>query len=111
MATIRKTQTISSVGMYIASYIFGLHLWIFSLLSVYALWGGVGVAIGLFLMGIGIVPVAGLAFIFNGLWPQFGQLLLSALIIYGTRLIAVYLEHKIEKRREEEISEVLYSDY
>lgn len=111
MATIHKTQLISSVGMYIASYIFGLHLWIYSLLCVYALWGGVGVAIGLFLMGIGIVPIAGLAFIFNGLWSALGILLLSALIVYGTRFMAAYLEHKIERRREAEEPAILYPEY
>src|SRR5882724_1197892 len=85
-------------GMFIASYIFGATLWVWSLLLTYTLWGGVGLAIGLFMAGVGVVPLAMLATLFSGLWPILGQLVLGLILTVGGRLWGLRLLEKASRR-------------
>jgi hypothetical protein len=43
------------------------------------------VLFGLFLVGVGVVPMAMLATLLAEMWSSLGQLLLLALLTYGTR--------------------------
>jgi len=47
LAIFHKTRGFAGVGIYITSYVYGLTVWVWSLLITYAIWGGVGVAIGI----------------------------------------------------------------
>ena len=84
--------------MILASYVYGITLWVGSLLLTYAVWGGVAVFIGIFLMGIGVVPIAMLASVLNGSWQVFAQLVLLAVLTYGIRLWGTCLIASHEKQ-------------
>jgi hypothetical protein len=92
----RKTRTISGIGLLISSYIFGATTWIWSFLLAYILWGFVGLFVGLFMGGIGVVPIAILATIFSGEWVILGQLLLSIIFVFGFRFLAIYISSKAQ---------------
>lgn len=51
-----------------------------------ALWGWLAVIIGIFLGGVGVVPIGMLAAIFGGHWGIFWTLFLTIIFTYGARL-------------------------
>src|SRR2546425_279886 len=87
-------------GMFIASYVFGATLWVWSLLVTYTLWGGPGLAMGLFLAGVGVVPLAMLATLFNGLWSVLGELVLGLILTLGVRMWGLRLLEKAARRAQ-----------
>ena len=97
LALIRKTRGFSGIGFFIASYIFGASLWVWSFLLTYALWGATALFIGLFMAGVGVVPIALLATLFNGEWSIFGQLILLIIFTFGSRILGIYLSEKSEE--------------
>ncbi len=92
----KKTRGVSAIGLLIASYIFGATTWVWSFLIAYVLWGFTGLFIGLFIGGVGVVPIAMLASIFNGEWAIFGQLALLVVVTFGVRSLALYIAVKAE---------------
>jgi len=60
------------------SYVFGATLWVWSLLVAYSLWVGVGLAIDLFMAGVGVVPLAMLATLSMGYGPPWVNSLLAS---------------------------------
>lgn len=54
------------MGLLIASYIFGLMLWMTGLMLTYTLWGLSAVFAGWFVFGIGVAITAIIATLFNG---------------------------------------------
>ncbi|MBI4619907.1 MAG: hypothetical protein HY739_07075 [Desulfobacterales bacterium] len=105
----RRTRGFSGNGMVISSYIFGLTLWVWGFLLTYTLWGGLAVFIGLFLFGVGVVPIAMLATLFKGMWLTLCQLLFLTALTFGSRILGVFLlgrseriESKYEKMRIED---------
>lgn len=82
-----KTRGVSGVGLVVSSYIYGLILWFWSLLLAYLLWGFVAVFIGLFILGVGVVPVAIIATIFEGLWGTTGKLFLLLFMVFASRML------------------------
>lgn len=94
LAIFRRTRVFAGMSTYFASYVFGLTLWFWSLLLTYSLWGIGGVVVGLFIMGIGVVPIAMLASLFNGLWSTLGQLVLLTVITLGSRFLGLYIAMK-----------------
>jgi len=98
LALFRKTRGLSGVGIYFASFIFGASLWVWSFLITYTLWGATALFIGLFLAGVGIIPIAMLATIFSGEWSIFGQLVLLLVFTFGSRMLGLYLNEKTEEQ-------------
>jgi hypothetical protein len=94
LAIFRRTRAFAGGGIYVASFVFGLTLWVWSLLISYTLWGITGIVVGLLLGGIGVVPIAILASSFHGMWSMVGQLLLVTAITFGTRFFGIYLMTK-----------------
>lgn len=93
----KKTRLFSGVLMLFLSYIFGIHLWIFSAIVTYFLWGGVALLIGIFLLGVGVLPFAILASLFGEEWIFFGSLVFMTILTYGNRTLGVYLIGKSEE--------------
>jgi hypothetical protein len=96
LALFRRTRGAAGICTYCVSYVFGLTLWVWSLLLCYTIWGIGGIVAGLILMGIGVVPIAMLASLFNGLWSTLGELALLVLITYGSRLLGYYITSKAD---------------
>jgi hypothetical protein len=51
----------------------------------------VGLVVGLLLAGVGVFPVALLAVLMHGDWPNIGWLLIGLVLVIGTRSIGVAL--------------------
>ena len=85
-AVFSSTPKFAGSGMMIASYVFGAPLWVWSLLLTYALWGGLGLFIGLFMAGVGVVPLAMLATLINAMWSELGQLASLLILAFGVRV-------------------------
>lgn len=97
----RKTRGFACVGLYYASFVFGILLFAASCLFVRYVWGYVGLFIGLLLMGGGIVPVAYLAALMHDhamLW----NLLLATFLTFGARGLGVYLLTREARKEEQE---------
>ena len=89
LSLFKKTKGFAGVSLLIASFIIGANLWIWSLLLVYSSgWGMMGVIIGLLLGGVGIIPIAMLAALFNGAWAILGELILLIIIFFVFRMLA-----------------------
>ena len=91
LALFRRARPYAGLAIFYTSYIFGLNLWVFSLLLSYTLWGIGAAAVGLFLMGFGVVPIAVLATLFNGLWSALGELVLLTAMTIGCRYAGLWL--------------------
>lgn len=97
----RKTRAISGTGYFIASYVFGVNLFISGVIIVMESWGIVAVIIGLVFAGVGVVPVAFLASIVRRDWAAFWQLVFALFFTWGTRAFGIYLGAKSERDQAE----------
>ena len=96
LAIIKKTRGIAAVGYVISSYIFGLSTWILGFLVTLSIWGWLGVIIGLFIAGVGVVPLGIIASILHGQWAWVINLVLSVIFVFGTRFLGYWLAEKTE---------------
>jgi len=91
LALIPRTRSWAGIGLYISSYIFGITGWFLGLLLTWTLWGTTAVIIGLLIFGIGVVPIAILATLFNGMWFEFAFLLVVVILTFGIRTLGAAL--------------------
>ena len=96
LSIFRKTRAFAGNWMIIASWVFGVTLWVWGLILTYHLWGALAVYIGLFLFGVGIVPMAMLATMFKGMWSTFGELVFLIILTFGSRLAGGFVLTKAE---------------
>lgn len=100
VAISRKTRGVVGIIIFISSYVYGLQTWITGLLVTLALWGWLAVIIGLFMGGIGVVPIGMAAAIFNGHWGIFFVLLVNVILTYGARAVGMALAEGAERANE-----------
>lgn len=98
-ATIPKARGAIGLITYVSSYVYGLSAWIYGLAVTLALWGWMAVIIGLFIGGVGVVPIGMLAAIFNGHWDIFWTLLFTVILTYGARVIGHALANSADSSR------------
>jgi len=91
LALFRKTRRLSGDGLYMSSYAYGVTLWIWAFLLAYTIWGALAVIIGLFLVGIGVVPIAMLATALEGQWQNLGLLISLLILTFGARSLGLAL--------------------
>lgn len=91
LAIFRATRPLAGNGFFIGSYVFGVTGWFMGLLLTLTLWGGVAALFGLFFFGIGVVPIAMLATLFNGMWLELGLLILAIVLTFGCRILGLVL--------------------
>ena len=106
LAIFKKTRSASAMSLLIASYIFGATAWVWSFLLAYVFWGFLGLFIGLFIGGVGVVPIAMLASMSKGEWGIFGQLVLVVIITFGVRFLALYIAEKAEQKDEKSEADI-----
>lgn len=94
LAAFRRSRTFASIAMLIVSYVFGATVWMEGLLLTMALWGTFAVVVGLFFMGVGVVPIAMLATLFKGLWGRLAELVVLTVLTFGTRFLALRVGEK-----------------
>jgi len=82
----RVTRIWGGSALFFVSWIFGATLWLFSFFVTYELWGFLGLFIGLFLLGIGVIPVAFIASLFSGEWMVLVGITYMVILTFGTRI-------------------------
>lgn len=97
MALFRASRGASAMGLLLASYLFGVILWLWSFFVTLQLWGAVWTVIGLFFAGVGLVPFALLAAAFHGSWPLVGNLVLMLVATGVTRIASFWIVAKLER--------------
>ena len=100
IAISRKTRGVVGIIIFLSSYVYGLQTWIIGLLVTLTLWGWIAVISGLFIGGIGVVPIGMAAAIFNGRWSIFFVLLINVILTYGTRIIGGTLAESAGRANE-----------
>ncbi|MHB8303944.1 MAG: hypothetical protein ACYDC6_14105 [Acidobacteriaceae bacterium] len=88
---VRRWRSFTSPAMLVLSYLFGATVWMDGLVLTMTIWGGWAVVIGLFIMGIGIVPIAMLATLFHGMWFRFTELVFLLALTFGSRFLAIWI--------------------
>jgi hypothetical protein len=96
LAIPRATRGFSSVALFISSYVFGATLWMEGLLLTLFLWGIGAVVIGLFIVGVGVVPIAMLATLLKGMWGRLIELVLLTIMTFATRIGAMSLAESLD---------------
>jgi len=91
LAIIPPTRGWSALGFVIASYLFGLLLWIWAMAFTYDVWGLGAVVIGLLIFGAGVVAVAMLAALIKGVWAVLGTFIFLLVLTLGTRAFGHWL--------------------
>jgi hypothetical protein len=91
LSLFRRTRGFAAKLLMPLSYLFGLTTWLLGFLMTYALWGVFAVVAGLFMFGLGVVPIAMLATAVNGMWPEFFALVASIIITFGARAASIVL--------------------
>lgn len=97
LAFIKPARFVGSTIMFITSYVFGAITWLFSLGIAWALWGLISVIIGLFIAGVGVLPVAILASIFTGNWSFLLIFLVLIISFIVPRILAYYFAEKCDE--------------
>ena len=92
----RATRGFSSIALFIASYVFGVTLWMEGLLLTLFIWGIGAVFIGLFIAGVGIVPIAMIATLLKGMWGPLIELVLLIVMTFASRIGAMSLAESLE---------------
>ena len=96
LAIPRATRGFSSIALVIASYVFGAALWMGGFLLTLSIWGVVGVIVGLFIAGIGVVPIAMVATLVKGMWGSLFELVLLLIMTFGCRAGGLSLAGSLE---------------
>ncbi len=100
LAIPKATRGFSSVSLLLTSYIFGATLWMEGLLLTLSIWGVGAVIIGLFIAGVGVVPIAMLATLFKGMWWALLELILLTIMTFSCRIGALNLAASLDSTRE-----------
>jgi hypothetical protein len=96
LAPFKRTRIVPSCGLYVASFVFGVCVWVYGFMVTYAIWGGVGVFFGLILGIVGIVPLGIIAALWHSDWATAAVLIYGVGLTYGARLIALWLWAKVQ---------------
>lgn len=96
LAIPKYTRGFSSIALYISSYIFGATLWMEGLLLTLIIWGPIAVLIGLFIAGVGVVPIAMLATLIKTMWGPLLELVLLTILTFASRIGAISLAESLE---------------
>ena len=95
----KRTRAFGGFGIFAASYVFGLTLWVWSLILTFKFWGIFAVILGLFFAGVGIVPIGLLATLFHGEWSTVGQLILLMAFVPASRSFGISMVARAMRER------------
>ncbi len=95
LALFKSTRGAVGTIMYGASWFFGITTWFLGATITFATWGWVGLLIGLFMAGVGVVPIGILAAFISLKSSEFGfSLILMCVVVFATRLGGIALMHR-----------------
>ncbi|MBS1823493.1 MAG: hypothetical protein JST61_16230 [Acidobacteria bacterium] len=110
LSAFKKTRTFAATSTMYVSLFLGLRLWMDGLLTTLAFWGVGGVVVGLFLAGVGVVPVGMLAALFHAEWARLFDLIIFTALTFGARYFAFWLAAKIDRDAELEAQRQILID-
>ncbi len=93
----RRSRRVSCTAFITGSYMFGICGWLLGFLTTYTVWGFWALIVGLFLFGIGVVPIGIAAAAFHGVWDTVWELLLLVVLTFAARGYAVYLANRVDR--------------
>ncbi len=96
LSFIKKCRGWCGMIFFYWSYLVGLYLWMCALITTLMFWGWFAVILGLFIAGVGVVPIAILASAIHGEWFLFGQLIFYLAMVIAARIYGFYLAGKAE---------------
>lgn len=91
LSLLRPTRSISAICLQVAAYVFGFAVWLAGAAIAYEFWGIWAVLVGLFILGVGVVPVAILAAAVHGSWSEAGVLIFGLALVAAARFYSVFL--------------------
>jgi hypothetical protein len=95
-AVFSSTPRFAGYGLIVASSVSGFTAWLWCLLLSYSTFGLVPMFLGLFMFGVGVVPLAIFGMLINGMWSSLGELLLWTICVAGSWLWGGHLLSKAE---------------
>ena len=99
LSALKSTRHVAAYGFLIASFFFGLTVWLMGYQATLSLWGVVAVVVGLLFLGLGVVPMGIVAFGANGLWEPAAILTVGLLLTWGTRAFAFWLADLVDRQQ------------
>lgn len=96
LAIPRRTRSFAGMALIGASFVFNITLWVMSLLVTLEIWGW-GASFWGIMTGIGIVPIAMAATLFNGILGSFIILVLLAIMGIGCLWLGYLFHEKSSK--------------
>src|SRR5205807_38102 len=99
------TRKFASMGLLIASFIFGASTWLIGFTVTYDYWGILGVIIGIVMGIVGIVPLGMIASLLHSDWVSLAFLCGGLVLTYGARMSAFGLAEKIDRDAEKRLLE------
>jgi hypothetical protein len=87
LLAVRKTRSASAKGFLVSSYVFGASTWMASVLACKLYLGWFWLAVGLFFIGIGVVPLGIIGAIVYSDWVAVAYLFAGLLLTLGSRAI------------------------
>jgi len=97
LAPFRKTRIVPAYGLYVASFVFGVTVWVYGFMVTYQIWGGEGVFCGLIMGIVGIVPLGIIAAAWHSEWVIVAELIYGIVLTYGARATALWLGAKVDR--------------
>lgn len=98
LGLLRRARGIAGHALFISSYLFGVTLWLVCVLATYATLGMIWMLVGVFLGGVGIVPLAFINFIVRGVmtgdWGVLGVLTQWLACCAASRILGLWLMYK-----------------
>lgn len=91
LSIFKRLRGLTGGGIFLSSFIFGLVLWLMGFILTYSIWGLFAVIIGLFFLGIGVVPIALLATAISGYWEPFFTILVLLILTFGARILGLFI--------------------
>lgn len=96
LAAFRQSRGVAVMGLWVASSVFFLSLWVTGAYATIVNWGWVGIILGAILAGVGLALTGIVSCLFAGEWEEFFTLLVLAALGVGTAVFAQYLTKKME---------------
>jgi len=94
ISVIPKLRIFTGTSIVYLTFLWAFMVWLTCLAITYELWGLIGMFIGVIMLGLGIFITAPLALLFAGQWSATLILLLSLGIIYGVRMLGLWIASK-----------------
>lgn len=94
LSVIPRLRIYTGMGVAYMALIWTFLFWLNCLAITYELWGIVGMFIGVMMAGLGIFATAPLALLFAGQWSEALILLLTLGVMYGIRMLGLWIATK-----------------